>query len=317
MRLLLLTLLILHSGLTSADYSRSYFDSQPILTASTPDVSIAYRVFNEGRERPKVLLIMGLGGSGAAWGDAFIQRLANEGFEVIVVDNRDTGDSTFFSAWGEPTLWWQLLKYKLGFSVDAPYSLGDMANDNLAVLDALTIPSAHVVGVSMGGMIAHVLSARHPERVSTLTSIMSTTFAPHLPPPSGSAENNLRDLAGGTAEATREEMMRARGFHPESMTRQLMAIFKSGDRTHEVGSISRPTLVIHGSDDALIPPEHGIHTAEQIAGAQFELIEGMGHSLPEPFQPRIVALIADHIGSVEEHRADSVHENPSTNTPMH
>ena len=118
----------------------------------------------------------------------------------------------------------------------------------------------------MGGMIAQVIAARFPERVVSLTSIMSTTFAPHLPPPSANAEDNLRNLAGGDAETSREQLMRDRGFYPESMERHLMAIFKSGDRTEEVGSITSPTLVIHGSEDPLVPPEHGVHTAEQVEG---------------------------------------------------
>lgn len=297
--LLPLLLLMLFASSLQAEYSRTYFDAQPVQFTDTADTNVAYRVFNKGPDRAKILLIMGLGGSGAAWGDAFIRRLVTAEYEVIVIDNRDTGLSPSYASWGEPTLWWQLLKYNLGWSVDAPYSLADMAEDNLAVLDALTYPRAHVVGVSMGGMIAQVLAARYPERVESLTSIMSTTFAPHLPPPSSGAEDGLRDLAGGKAELSRDEVMRARGFHPESMTRHLTAIFKTGDRTEEVTTILRPTLVIHGSDDRLIPPEHGIHTAENIQGAQFVLIDGMGHNLQDDFQPQIVVLMTEHFRTAE------------------
>ena len=147
---------------------------------------------------------MGLGGAGAAWGDDFIQRIEAQGFELMVIDNRDTGGSDLFNNWGTPTIWWQILKYELGFSVDAPYTLRDMASDSVAVLDAEGHDQVHVMGVSMGGMIAQVIAAQHPERVQTLTSIMSTTFAPHLPPPSRAAEDELRDLAGGDAELSRE-----------------------------------------------------------------------------------------------------------------
>jgi len=290
------------SPAAQAEYSREIFDGETVRFANNDDVKLAYRVFNRGVDHSKVLLIMGLGGGGAAWGDNFIRLLSGEGYEVIVIDNRDTGDSTFFADWGQPTLWWQLLKYNLGFSVDAPYSLAQMAVDNLTVLADLGYDSAHIVGVSMGGMIAQILAAQYPKRVKTLTSIMSTTFAAHLPPPSRNAEGNLRDLAVGTAESERDEMMRARGFFPGSMARHLMAVFKTGDRTDEVATISRPTLVIHGSDDALIPPEHGVHTAENIEGAQFVMMEGMGHSLPEKFQPRIVRLISDHIRNTEKGR---------------
>ena len=243
---------------------------------------------------------MGLGGAGYAWGDAFVNALESKGIEVIVIDNRDTGESDFFSAWGQPTLWWQLLKYKLGLSVDAPYSLAEMAQDSIAVLDAAGYQRVHVAGASMGGMIAQVLAARFPERVVSLTSIMSTTFAPHLPPPTASAEGNLRDLAEGDAETSREQRMRDRGFYPESMERHLMAIFKSGDRTEEVGTITSPTLVIHGSEDPLVPPEHGIHTAEQVEGARFVLVEGMGHNLPEALHPQIIGLISGHIDAAEQ-----------------
>jgi len=241
---------------------------------------------------------MGLGGAGAAWGDAFLQALEFEGFEVIVIDNRDTGSSAMFTEWGKPTLWWQLLKYELGFSVDAPYDLNDMAADSIAVLDDAGYAQVHVMGVSMGGMIAQVLAAQYPARVASLTSIMSTTFAPHLPPPTSAAEGNLRSLAEGDAEASREEAMRNRGFYPESMERHLMAVFSTGDRTEEVQTIDKPTLVIHGSEDPLIPPEHSVHTAEQIKGAEFVLVEGMGHNLPESFHPQIIGLMSEHINKV-------------------
>ena len=297
-QIILTSLLLWVSAAAQADYSRLYFDHMPAATTHSEGTDITYRIFNRGEENPKLLLIMGLGGAGAAWGDAFLQALEFEGFEVIVIDNRDTGSSAMFTEWGKPTLWWQLLKYELGFSVDAPYDLNDMAADSVAVLDDAGYDRVHVMGVSMGGMIAQVLAARYPERVASLTSIMSTTFAPHLPPPTSAAEGNLRSLAEGDAEASREEAMRNRGFYPESMERHLMAVFRTGDRTKEVQMIDKPTLVIHGSEDPLIPPEHGVHTAEQIQGAKFVLVEGMGHNLPEPFHPQIIGLMSEHINKV-------------------
>ena len=284
----------------AADYSRDYFDTSAVRSADSDGTFITYRVFNESDANPKLLLVMGLGGAGSAWGDAFIQNLESQGFEIIVIDNRDTGGSDLFTDWGTPTVWWQMLKYELGFSVDAPYTLNDMAGDSVAVLDAEGHEQVHVMGVSMGGMIAQVLAANFPNRIKTLTSVMSTTFAPHLPPPSPTAEDNLRDLAGGDAEASREELMRARGFHPESMERHLMAIFNTGDRTQEVQTITAPTLVLHGSEDPLIPPAHGVHTAEQIAGAKFVLIDGMGHNLPESYHDQIVGLMTDHIVTYDQ-----------------
>ena len=284
----------------AADYSRDYLDTATIRSADSDGTSITYRVFNEGDANPKLLLVMGLGGAGSAWGDAFIQKVESQGFEIIVIDNRDTGGSDLFTDWGTPAVWWQILKYELGFSVDAPYTLEDMAGDSIAVLDAENHEQVHVMGVSMGGMIAQVLAANFPNRIKTLTSVMSTTFAPHLPPPSSAAEDNLRNLAAGDAEASREELMRARGFHPASMERHLMAIFKAGDRTKEVQTITAPTLVLHGSEDPLIPPAHGVHTAEQIAGAKFVLVEGMGHNLPESYHDHIVRLMTDHIVAYDQ-----------------
>ena len=297
-QLILISLLSWACVAAQADYSRLYFDHMPTASAQSGNSEIAYRVFNRGADNPKLLLVMGLGGAGAAWGDAFIQALEFEGFEVIIIDNRDTGGSEMFTEWGKPTLWWQLLKYELGFSVDAPYNLNDMAADSIAVLDAAGYESVHVMGVSMGGMIAQVLAAQYPDRVTSLTSIMSTTFAPHLPPPTSAAEGNLRSLAEGDAEVAREDAMRNRGFYPESMERHLMAVFSAGDRTLEVQTINKPTLVIHGSEDPLIPPEHGVHTAEQIEGARFVMVEGMGHNLPESFHPRIIGLMSEHINNV-------------------
>ena len=299
-KLACIIMLLAISAAGNADYSHDYLGSVLPQSADSQGTSISYRVFNSDSENPKLLLIMGLGGGGYAWGDAFIKALESRGLEVIVIDNRDTGASDFFSAWGQPTLWWQLLKYKLGLSVDAPYSLAEMAQDSIAVLDAAGYRRVHVAGASMGGMIAQVVAARFPERVVSLTSIMSTTFAPHLPPPTANAEGNLRDLAGGDAETSRDQLMRDRGFYPESMERHLMAIFKSGDRTKEVRTIASPTLVLHGSEDPLVPPEHGVHTAEQVEGARFVLIEGMGHNIPEPLHPQIVGLISGHIDAAEQ-----------------
>ena len=179
-------------------------------------------------------------------------------------------------------------------------SIQSIAKLLLENLQKKRINKFHLLGHSMGGMIAQVLAANFPNRIKTLTSVMSTTFAPHLPPPSSAAEDNLRDLAGGEAEASREELMRQRGFHPESMERHLMAIFKTGDRTQEVQTITAPTLVLHGSEDTLIPPAHGVHIAEQIAGAKFVLIDGMGHNLPESYHDQVVALMTDHIVAYDQ-----------------
>ena len=155
------------------------------------------------------------------------------------------------------------------------------------------------MGVSMGGMIAQIVAAQYPDKTRSLTSIMSTTNAPHLPPPTEEAEMRLRNLATGEAQADREQAIRDRGFYPESMQRHLMAIFKTGDRSTEVATIAAPTLVLHGADDGLVPPEHGRHTASLIEDARFLLIEGMAHNMPEDIIPQLVSEMTSHMGAVE------------------
>jgi len=132
-------------------------------------------------QAPAVLMIMGLGASHRLWPEALVNNIIDAGYRVVLLDNRDTGESATLEELGDPLLWWTFIKLRLGFDLDAPYTLSDMAADAVAVLDRLDIDAAHVVGASMGGMIAQVLSAEHPDRVLTLTSIMSTTGARHLP----------------------------------------------------------------------------------------------------------------------------------------
>tara|TARA_B100000073_G_scaffold188672_1_gene156213 strand:- start:250 stop:1077 length:828 start_codon:yes stop_codon:yes gene_type:complete len=267
--------------------------------ASVDELDIAYRIVEPRPDKPKVVVIMGLGGSNVAWGDALISGLANGGYEILLLDNRDTGDSTRFDEWGQPVLWWELLKYQLGFSVNAPYTLDDMGADIAGLMDAVGYDEAHIIGASMGGMIAQIVAAQYPEKTRSLISIMSTTNAPHLPPPTDEAENRLRNLATGEAEADREQAIRDRGFYPESMQRHLMAIFKTGDRSDEVATIAAPTLVLHGADDGLVPPEHGRHTASLIPDSRFLLVEGMAHDMPEDIIPLLVDEMTGHMDAVE------------------
>ena len=282
-----------------AEYSRTYLDSYPLQMAAVDELDIAYRIVEPGPDRSKVVVIMGLGGSNVAWGDALISGLANGGYEVLLLDNRDTGASTRFDEWGQPLLWWELLKYRLGFSVNAPYTLNDMGADIAGLMDAVGYNEAHIIGASMGGMIAQIVAAQYPAKTRSLISIMSTTNAPHLPPPTDEAEMRLRNLATGEAEADREQSIRDRGFYPESMQRHLMAILKTGDRSDEVATIAAPTLVLHGADDGLVPPEHGRHTASLIPDSRFLLIEGMEHNLPEDIIPLLVDEMTGHMDAVE------------------
>ena len=282
-----------------AEYSRTYLDSYPLQMAAVGELDIAYRIVEPDPDKPKAVVIMGLGGSNVAWGDALISGLATGGYEILLLDNRDTGASTRFDEWGQPVLWWELLKYRLGFSVNAPYTLNDMGDDITGLMDIVGYDEAHIVGASMGGMIAQIVAAQYPEKTRSLISIMSTTNAPHLPPPTDEAEMRLRNLATGEAEPDREQSIRDRGFYPESMQRHLMAIFKTGDRSDAVATIVAPTLVLHGADDGLVPPEHGRHTASLIQESRFLLIEGMAHNMPEDIIPLLVDEMTGHMDAVE------------------
>jgi proline iminopeptidase len=214
-----------------------------------------------------------------------------------------------------------MLKSMLRLPVRSPYKLDDMAQDALGVLDALGVPKAHVVGLSMGGMIGQILTARHPGRVLSLTSIMSSSGRRGLPGPTRAARKALTGRApnsreverliehlsgvlrviGSPAYPTSDQQLRERvsaalqrSACDDGATRQLLAIIASGERTALLESIERPTLVIHGADDPLIPPECGIDTARLVPGARLEVIEGMGHDLPAQLIERLVALIDVH-----------------------
>lgn len=286
-QLLVLSPALLFTTFATADYSRD----QPMTVATLNGVSIAYTSVGEVTA-PPVLMVMGLTASHRLWGEDLINGLIEAGYRVILFDNRDTGESARLDELGEPTLWWQMLKSTLGFDVTAPYSLVDMADDGIAVLDALQISKAHIVGASMGGMIAQIIATTHPERSASLVSIMSTTGAPHLPSAEGDAADDLLGIADSEGDASAQ--LQDLGIFPEAMPRQLMAIISAGDRSTEVQSITVPTLVLHGEDDTLLPPPHGAHTHELIKGSKYITYPGMGHNLPEPVVPLIVAAMSAH-----------------------
>ena len=287
------------SVVVSADDAQEFLLDIPSVDASMAranGINVAYKVLGESDD-PTILMIMGLGGSHKLWGNDLPGRLVNAGYQVIVFDNRDVGQSQKFDEEGDPLMWWEGLKYAMGFDVNAPYDLNDMAADSVGLLDTLELEQVHVVGASMGGMIAQVVAAQYPERVLSLTSIMSTPgFADHLPPP-----GDLPITEGGDDESDSEEERAARlesfGLHLDAMPRQIMAILKSGDRSEEVKTISAPTLVIHGQQDTLIKPEHGAYTAELIEDSEYIVYEEMGHNLPESVMPELVSAMLDHMGS--------------------
>ncbi len=278
---------LLLASVSHAGYSRD----QVMSKINVNGVDIAYTQAGD-LSAPPVLLVMGLTASHRLWGEDFVNGIIDAGYRVVLFDNRDTGESARLDELGEPTLWWQMLKATIGLDVDAPYSLNDMAADAIAVLDELKIERAHIVGASMGGMIAQIIAADYPERTQSLVSIMSTTGAPHLPEAQGGAGDDLLELGDseGDVQAQLEEM----GMFPDAMPRQLMAIVSAGDRSEAVSRIKAPTLVLHGEDDNLLPKEHGKHTHEMIDGSRFIVYQGMGHNMPPEVVPQMLQAMAQH-----------------------
>jgi pimeloyl-ACP methyl ester carboxylesterase len=270
-------------------------------------------------EDPPLLLIMGLGTQMIAWPDAFCATLAERGFFVIRYDNRDCGRSSRIP--GRPPSIAELLRRRIS---NPPYTLSEMAADGAGLLEALGLSSAHVVGASLGGMIAQTMAVEYPERVRSLTSIMSTTgnrwkgqpglsMYPYLLRKAPSDRDAFVQymLAAFDAIGSRElprdrERLRTtaersydRGIHPAGTARQLGAIIASGDRTAALRGITAPTLVIHGTSDRLVAPSGGRATAQAIPGARLLMIEKMGHDLPDGEWSRLIAAIADHAESAE------------------
>ena len=296
---LLWLFLMVTSVSARAEFSREYLDQQPLEVTPANEISMSYLSLGD-TEQPAVVMIMGLGASHVVWGDTLVQGLEASGYRVVLLDNRDTGGSTRFDDWGQPTVWWQLLKRQMGFEVDAPYTLNDMAADTVAVMDVLDINNAHIVGASMGGMIAQVVAAQYPQRTRSLVSIMSTTGSPQLPPPSAEASESLLGVTTDDgAAAERREAMVARGFYPQSMGRQMMAVFKTGDRSDAVATITAPTLVVHGAEDALLPPPHGAHTAQLIAGSELVVYDSMGHNIPDEVLPKLLQEMTLHMKAAD------------------
>ena len=255
-------------------------------------------------DTPTVLLIMGLGMQLIAWPAAFVNALTRAGFRVVRLDNRDIGLSHKTSA-KIPNLLWMALKHRMRLPLRTDYTLRDMVEDTRGVLDALQISRCHVIGVSMGGMIAQGVASHHPSRVASLISIMSTTGARGLPQATPKAtmallsrpKSKLRadiinhfvrvlGIIGSAKFPTPEADVRQRigeafdrSFYPLGTIKQMAAIMASGDRSAEVRRITVPTLVIHGNEDLLVPLKNGEDTAKKIVGSEFEVIDGMGHDL--------------------------------------
>ncbi|MEN3350664.1 MAG: hypothetical protein V7632_4299 [Bradyrhizobium sp.] len=291
---------------------------QPPQIAKANGIDICYEIFGDANAEP-LLLIMGLGAQMIHWDDEFCRQLAARGFRVIRFDNRDIGKSARMTG-GKRLTAFELLKLRLlKIPVAAPYRLIDMARDTVGLMDALGIRTAHLVGASMGGMIAQEVAISFPERVRSLTSIMSTTGNPRIPgptreaaavlmaPPPATKEEYfarfaqtwkiLRNGSFPEDEALDPERARRtfeRGLNPPGVGRQLRAILASGSRKARLGNVRTPTLVIHGTVDPLVHPEGGRDTAASIPGAKLLMVEGMGHALPIRMWPQIIDAIDKH-----------------------
>ncbi len=275
--------------------------------------------------RPVVLLIMGLGMQLVAWPQQLVDALVEAGFRVIRHDNRDIGLSSHMDQMGVPNVIWESLKLKLGFKVRAPYSMAEMAQDSLGVLDALGVKKAHIVGVSMGGMIAQRVAIAAPQRVLSLTSIMSSSGARGLPEPgpqvmrallsrpAGKGREAILDhfvkvlrVIGSPGFPMEDGMLRERiaagvdrSHHPVGTLRQMMAIAADTPaRANDLARVTAPTLVMHGKADVLVPYPCGEDTARRIAGAKLVGIEGMGHDLPPGVVDRLLPPMIAHMKSV-------------------
>ena len=281
-------------------------------------IEIVYDTFGE-TSAPPMLLIMGLGEQMISWDEEFCTRIAMRGYWVIRFDNRDVGLSTKLDEAGLPDIPALIRAQTQGGAAQSPYTLRDMADDAVGLLDVLGITSAHVVGVSMGGMIAQEMAINYPKRVRTLTSIMSSTGNSELPRPKPEAMSILltpfptdregyleyavqtwRVLCGPVfpvdEDSVKQHAGRSfdRGLSLEGTIRQWAAILGSGSRREGLKSVNIPSLVIHGDADPMVPVECGIDTANSIPEAELMIIKGMGHDLPLAVTPQVIEAIVRH-----------------------
>ena len=300
--------------LTAMSYSASTTAGSGERIAAIGDLELCYETFGAGSD-PALVLIMGLATQMIGWRDGFCESLAARGFFVVRFDNRDVGRSTRLDDLPVPTVWQLARRDKRA----AGYTLEDMALDTVGLLDHLEIERAHVVGASMGAMIAQTVAATYPDRVRSLVSIMGSTGAPSSGQPQWRTAKVLMSVPPADRDGFVDHMMKTsaiigspglerdeddlrwfsettfdRGRSPAGAARQLAAINASGDRTPLLRQISAPALVIHGSADTLVRPSGGRATAKAIADARVVEIPGMGHDLPRDAWPQIIDAIAEN-----------------------
>lgn len=290
------------------------------------DVSLYYEVYGEPTS-PAVLLIQGLNSSSAAWPLRLVDNITSSGRQVVIFDNRDVGKSSRLTLRKSPSLLKQVVLAQLGLPVTLVYSLDQMALDAVGLLDYLKLPTAHVIGVSMGGMIAQHMAASSPERMISLTTVMSSSGYARLPNASRQALRVTSESVPANATTQQrveydKAMWRVLGSQSQPRTavdlhafvcrmvewnsggegggdRQFLAILADGCRNTVLHKITTPTLVIHGDEDPLLPIAHGHHTASQIRGARMQLVQGMGHDWSDTFVDPIWAELVNHFTCAE------------------
>ncbi|MEB0093132.1 alpha/beta hydrolase [Pseudomonas sp. CCI1.2] len=300
----------------------------PTQMADLKEVHVAYQSIGRDSD-PALVLVMGLGGQLIHWPDEVVVALCQQGFRVIRYDNRDAGLSTWVQAPASPNLTFEVLRYKLGLTVSAPYSLTDMANDTLGLMDALHVRQFHVLGASMGGMIAQHLADMAPDRVESLTLIMTSSGAPGLPMPTPALLQLLSRRSAPNREVAVEQqadllaalgspqvvddrkllLQQAavsydRAFNPDGVKRQILAILAEPSRVELLDRLRVPTLVVHGTADPLLPVMHGIHVAAHIQGSQLRLIPGLAHRFQEAFKAPLLGAVLPYLRA---HRQDGSH----------
>jgi len=299
----------------------------PVRHALLKDVNLAYQSIGRDSD-PALLLVMGLGGQLIHWPDEVVVALCEQGFRVIRYDNRDVGLSSWAQAPDSVNLTFEVLRYKLGLPVSAPYSLTDMANDGLGLMDALHVGRFHLLGASMGGMIAQHMAAMAPQRVESLTLIMSSSGDPGLPMPSPALLQLLARRGAPNREVAIEQqadLLAAlgspdvvddrqvllhqaavsydRAFNPEGVKRQILAILAEPSRVTLLDSLRVPTLVVHGTADPLLPVMHGVHLAAHIRGSELKLIPGLAHRFQEAFKAPLLAAVLPYLDAQKLHDA--------------
>ena len=290
----------------------------------TNGIQIEYDTFGEPGSQP-LLLIMGFAGQLIFWDEELCKEIAQRGHYVIRFDNRDVGLSTKIDEAGVPDIMKTIEALMMGEAVHPPYTIEDMADDAVGLLDALAIEKAHICGMSMGGMIAQTIAVNYPQRVLSFISIYSNMGDPEDPGPKPEAFELLTTPFPEEREASIEHAMKLfhaiagpgfpfdeewhrkivtqafdRAFYPQGPARQLIAILTQKNRRPALASVSVPTLVVHGTDDPLVPVECGRNTAAAIPGAELMIIDGMGHDIPHSGAwPQIIEAIVDHMHKVD------------------